>query len=326
MLRQATRGRDAFLARRGLVLAAVLAVMVLLVLLPELALARGGGGGGGHGGGGSSGGGGGRSSGGGFGGGGGGGGGFFFFPVFLGGGGGSICCLIFVAIVAYLIYRNFARNRGGGGSPAYEPGYTPEVAPPQAYQPDAASQVALIQASDPNFTEQQFLDRAQVAFFLLQKAWQDRNVDEGRAYMSPGLYMGWKTQVDQMVAEHRKNVLEALYIQGMHIVKATHDDNFDTIVVRFDASAKDYDVNDETGKKLSGDSHDTPFTEFWTFSRSAGTKTLVSGGIIEKKCPNCGAPLDVNATGACKYCNQVVTSGKFDWVLSRIDQANEFAG
>ncbi|MFN2464262.1 MAG: TIM44-like domain-containing protein [Candidatus Dormibacteria bacterium] len=296
----------------------VLASVVVIALVPELALARGGGAGGSHGGGGSFGGG--SSGGGGFSGGGGyrgGGGGFFFLPFF--GGGSSLFCLLIVAVVAYLAYRNFT----GGSSRVYETAYTPA---PRSYQPDVAAQLAEIEAADPNFNQQQFLDRAQVAFFLLQKAWQDRNVDEGRAYMSPGLYMGWKTQVDQMTAEHRKNVLEALYVQGMHIVKATHDANFDNITVQVDASAKDYDVDDRTGKKTSGDSSDTPFTEFWTFTRSAGTKTLVSGGVVEKKCPNCGAPLDVNATGECRYCNQPVTSGKFDWVLSKIDQANEWTG
>jgi hypothetical protein len=297
--------------------------------VPDVALARGGGGGGSHGGGGSSGGGsrgfsggsssgssGSRSS--------GGGGGFFFFPLFFGGGGGgTICCLIILAVIVYYGYRSYMRSSGGPA--AYQPAYAGPV-PAQAYPADPSEGLATIKANDPNFTEQQFLDRAQAAFFMLQKAWQDRNVDEGRAYMSPGLYMGWKTQVDQMTAEHRKNVLEALYVQGMHIVKATHDDNFENITVRVDASAKDYDVNDQTGKKISGDSSDTPFTEFWTFTRSAGAKTLVTGGITEKKCPNCGAPLDVNATGDCKYCGQAVTSGKFDWVLSKIDQSNEWAG
>ncbi|GAC1335159.1 MAG: hypothetical protein NVSMB17_17730 [Candidatus Dormibacteria bacterium] len=314
----ASRLRDALLTRRRLVLLAFLGVVAVLALVPELALARGGGGGGAHGGGG-----GGRSigGGGGYSGGSRGGGGFFFFPLFFGGG-GSLLCLIIVAVVAYLAYRSFTGG-GGGAAEAYEPAYQPAS---QGYHPDISTQLAAIEAVDPNFNPQQFLDRAQVAFFLLQKAWQDRNVDEGRAYMSPGLYTGWRTQVEQMTAEHRKNVLEGLYIQGMNIVKATHDANFDTITVQVDASAKDYDIDDRTNKKLSGDSHDTPFTEFWTFTRSAGTRTLVSGGIIEKKCPNCGAPLDVNAVGECKYCNQAVTSGKFDWVLSRIDQANEFTG
>lgn len=306
-------------ARRNLVLASLAVLLLVTLLVPETALARGGGAGGSHGGGGLGGGG---LGGGGFGGGGGGGGGFFFLPLFFGGGGGFVGVIV-VAAVAYYLYRNFI---GGGSAGGYQQQYSQPINTVAHPREDVAGEIAAIQANDPDFTEQQFLDRAQAAFFLLQKAWQDRNVDEGRAYMSPGLYMGWKTQVDQMTAQHRKNVLESLYIQGLHIVRAGHDDNFDTIAVRVDASAKDYDVDDQTGKKLGGDGSDTPFTEYWTFTRSAGAKTLVSGGVTEKKCPNCGAPLEVNATGECKYCGQAVTSGKFDWVLSKIDQANQWNG
>jgi hypothetical protein len=308
-------------------LAGLAVLLLAALLLPETALARGGGAGGSHGGGFSGGGGGGGFSGGSGSGSfsGGGGGGFFFLPLFFGGGGGGgLVGFIIFAAIAYYIFRNFI-----GRSRAYTPNYAPDsgAAPAASYgQPDVQAQLAAIQANDPNFTEQAFLDRAQAAFFLLQKAWQDRNVDEARAYMSPGLYMGWKLQVDQMTAQHRKNVLESLYIQGLHIVKAGHDANFDTITVRVDASAKDYDVDDQTGKKTGGDSSDTPFTEYWNFTRSAGAKTLVTGGITEKKCPNCGAPLEVNETGDCKYCGAAVTSGKFDWVLSKIDQANEWRG
>ena len=145
--------------------------------------------------------------------------------------------------------------------------------------------------------------------------------------MSSGLYQTWSMQVAQMTTAHKHNVLEDLFVQGMFIVKASHDANFDTISVRVDASCKDYEVDDNTGKVVFGDNkHDKPFTEFWTFQRSAGAKTLVTGGVTDQKCPNCGAPLSVNQNGSCTYCNAPVTSGKFDWVLSRIDQDNEWTG
>jgi predicted lipid-binding transport protein (Tim44 family) len=180
-----------------------------------------------------------------------------------------------------------------------------------------------IKAADPGFNEEQFLDRCQLAFRQVQQAWLDRNADEGRAYMSTGLYTTWSMQIQQMIAAHKHDVMEDLFVQHMSIVSSTHDANFDTITVRVDASCKDYEVDDNSGKVLFGDNkHDKPFTEMWTFQRSAGAKTLVSGGVTDKKCPNCGAPLSINQNGSCTYCNAPVTSGKFDWVLSHIDQNN----
>ncbi|MGB2940664.1 MAG: Tim44-like domain-containing protein [Candidatus Dormiibacterota bacterium] len=322
----------AFNARRRLVLATSVGLTLLAILIPEVALARGGGGGhssGGGSSGGSSGGSHGSSSSGSSS--GGSSGGFFFVGSGGSGSGGGgaasifegICCLLVVIVVVFFIIRAVRRRGRGGAQPAVDQTYTGPV------MSDPTQGLADITANDPGFNQEKFLERTQQAFFQLQKAWMDRNVDEGRAYMAPGLYTSWKMQVDQMTAAHKKNVLENLFIQGTQIVKASHDASYDMLTVKVDASAMDYEVNDETGKEVfavGGKKADRPFTEFWTFQRSAGAKTLVSGGVTDKKCPNCGAPSDVNETGHCKYCNAEVTSGQFDWVLSQITQANDWRG
>jgi hypothetical protein len=46
----------------------------------------------------------------------------------------------------------------------------------------------------------------------------------------------------------------------------------------------------------------------------------------EKTCPHCGAPLQINQAGACTYCKTKVTAADFDWVLSRIEQDESYAG
>ena len=43
-------------------------------------------------------------------------------------------------------------------------------------------------------------------------------------------------------------------------------------------------------------------------------------------CPTCGAPLRIEMAGNCSYCRAKVTSGEFDWVLSRIEQDEVYAG
>jgi hypothetical protein len=194
---------------------------------------------------------------------------------------------------------------GGGGGQQPEPTWAPPVDTQSVDQG-----LAAIQTADPGFNAQVFMERAQMAFFALQQAWMDRNVDEARGYMSQGLYASWHAQVQQMITLHKKNILENLNIQGLHIVKATHDDNIDSISVKVDAVCADYEINEDSGKVVFGSKQDKPFTEYWTFTRSAGTKTVVN----------------LNAVGECNYCHVAVTSGNFDWVLSKIDQENEWQG
>ena len=71
---------------------------------------------------------------------------------------------------------------------------------------------------------------------------------------------------------------------------------------------------------MFGDRTVRPFTEDWTFQRSVGVATTEKPGTLENTCPSCGAPVALNQIGECRYCKAAVTSGKFDWVVSRIEQ------
>ena len=298
-------------------LAALLA-LTLLLMSPLLALARAGGGqsfggGGGFGGGGY---------GGGYGGGGFGGGGLLLPFLFFGGGGGGFIFFLFILFALWQVYRRMSL-----GNPMQASNWGPAYAPMAQMRSTLSDDLAALQAKDPNFNQQMFLDRAQAAFFALQKAWMDRNLEPARVYMSDGIYHRWKTQIDAMIAAHKKNILDNLVIGGVQIVKVQTDPNFDSITVRIDASAADYEVDDTTANKvIYGSRQNQNFTEYWTFIRSGAARTKAGEGAEVTQCPNCGAPLSINESGVCSYCKATVTSGQFGWVLDNITQASEWQG
>jgi predicted lipid-binding transport protein (Tim44 family) len=190
---------------------------------------------------------------------------------------------------------------------------------------DPETGLATIKQADPAFDSETFRARAQQAFFALQQAWQDRDLTASKAFMSPGLYLGWSSQVQQLIELHKKNVLEGLRADGIDVVKVIHGQAFDDVTVRMTATCADYEVDDRTGKLIFGSRSPSQFVEYWTFQRSVGTQTT-GRSILDKVCPNCGAPLEINQVGECRYCKAAVTSGRFDWVLSRIEQEDEYAG
>jgi len=190
---------------------------------------------------------------------------------------------------------------------------------------DAPAGMAAIQAEDRNFDPEAFRGRAQQAFFALQQAWQDRDLATSRPFMSPGLYLGWSSQVQQLIELHKKNVLDGLRVDGIDVVKVVHGRALDDVTVRMTATCADYEVDERTGRMLFGSKSPSQFVEYWTFQRSVGVQTT-DRSILDRVCPNCGAPLEINQVGECRYCRAAVTSGRFDWVLSRIEQEDEYAG
>jgi predicted lipid-binding transport protein (Tim44 family) len=307
---------------------------------------RGGGGGSFGGGGGSFGGGGGH--------------GFFFFPFFLGGGGGGgglggLLLLIILVVVAVIVVRLVRSWMAGGMSTraydtgsSYGAGRVPAPPPPSASPYDdsrpigvpeafrgevlpgtaatatsvdgVAAGLAAITAHDPAFDRDAFLGEAERAFFLVQQAWTELKPDLSRQVMADGIWQQHRTQIAQYEAQARRNVLEQLAVGGAQIVGAHSDQTYDTLTVRFLAACADYDIDVRSGRIVRGSRDVEQWSEDWVFQRSSSATTNPKGGTLSQRCPNCGAPLDLDLAGVCSYCRAPVMSGRYDWVLTRIDQ------
>jgi predicted lipid-binding transport protein (Tim44 family) len=189
--------------------------------------------------------------------------------------------------------------------------------------PSVGQGIAALRTADPAFSPDAFRERVRTAFLALQDAWCKQNLDAGRAFLSPGAYFTWRTQLETLAAEGRRNLMEHSTVQRIEPILIVHGRVYDDITVRISAAAADFEV-DKDNRIVFGDRVVRPFTEDWTFQRSVGVATTQKPGTLENICPNCGAPVSLTQIGECRYCKAAVTSGKFDWVVSRIAQEETF--
>jgi len=269
-----------------------------------------------------------RGGGGGFGGGGGGGGHFLFFPVGGGGGGGGAAFLVFLIVIVLVGVAILAVRRKGmpleppfdddlSGRPAYTPPQDAVVAPPGS---SADTGLAAIRDHDPAFDEAGFLASVERVFFVVEQAWTEQKPELSRRVMADGIWQQHKAQIQGYQSSGRRNVLEGLAVGKADIIAAASDQTHDTITVRILAACADYDVDVAKNKIVRGSRDIEQWTEDWVFQRSSKATTKTDGGTMQQRCPNCGAPLDVDLAGVCRYCKASIMSGDYDWVLTRIDQ------
>jgi hypothetical protein len=248
--------------------------------------------------------------------------------------GGVICILLIIVVVVVLfvvLKRKGAAAGAGGATPDTPP---PPPPPPLPRRPEVDEALARIRERDPAFDEAGFLNGVSTSFNLVQRAWCEQLPAESRKVMADGVWLRHRTQIEEMAAAGKKNVLEDLHIGRSEIIDCVTDADSDSITVRIHAYSRDYDVaavpagaggNTEPagtpgpGKIVRGDRVMRLWTEDWTFTRSS-TATTKDGSGTRQNCPNCGAPLDLDAAGTCAYCRQLVMAGAYDWVLSRIEQ------
>ncbi len=184
---------------------------------------------------------------------------------------------------------------------------------------DIQAELTKIKTVDPGFNEEVFKDKAQTAFYKLQEGWGRQDLSIMRPFVSDPVLSRFTNQLSDMKLRNEKDVLENIVIGHMDITDVKSDVSFNYITVKIDASAADYTLNGE-GAVVKGSKTPKGFTEYWTFLRTVGVTSDPNKQLKDNKCPNCGAALQVNATGKCEYCNAVITSGQFDWVVSEIRQ------
>jgi hypothetical protein len=195
---------------------------------------------------------------------------------------------------------------------------------PSVVQPDFAQARSSFERNNPAFSWGDFQNRARLIFNELQAAWSTLNWERARPHETDNIFQMHRYWIEAYRRQRLRNILDQCSIVQMQPVKLKEDAFYNAITLRIWAQGYDYTV-DEAGRVVSGSNKRLRrWSEYWTFVRSRQGKQ--GRAHADLNCPNCGAPLKVNMTGICQFCGGKITSGEFDWVLSKIEQDESYSG
>lgn len=207
------------------------------------------------------------------------------------------------------------------GQATEEPGYRMST----VEDPDLAAQTRAFAGRHPDFDAEAWTARVHTAFTELQAAWSVNDAAGARPYCTDAAWNTLRFWMERYRRHGLRNRVEDVEVERVRVVRVTIDAWYEAITVRIWARCRDWTEQIDDGRVVSG-SKDPPraFSEYWTLLRAVGTGA--SSGDA-RRCPSCGAPLDrIDAAGTCAYCDTVVTTGRHDWVLSRIEQPESYRG
>ncbi|MCL2695421.1 MAG: Tim44-like domain-containing protein [Clostridiales bacterium] len=234
-----------------------------------------------------------------------------------GGGGGNFSATsvgLFVIIIGVWVVLHFVKKSKGGSPPAAS-GAGPEV------RDHTNAIVPAVQEKDPQFSNDKFIAWVKEVFFTLQYAWMERDWEKVRPFEKEELYKQHEMQLQQYINNGRINVLERININQAYLQKYVRDADYEYLSVFLQVRMTDYIKDEKTGAILKGSPDvDCHLKYIYTFMRKTGVLTdPASSNKSTTNCPNCGAPTKITSAGKCEYCESVITTGAFDWVLSNID-------
>ncbi|HXO27816.1 MAG TPA: TIM44-like domain-containing protein [Thermoanaerobaculia bacterium] len=195
---------------------------------------------------------------------------------------------------------------------------------PTIVHPALAERWAELQQADPASGEQALAARLQLIYTELNPAWTALDLRPVRGFVSDGLFDYLQYWIAAYQHQGLSNQLRDMRLTRRQLAKVVRDRHYDAVTFRIWASGRDFTVRQANGEVVGGNPNaDRDYSEYWTMIRGAGVRGAPRA---DKNCPNCGAPLDVNMAGQCTHCDAKITSGEFDWVLSKIEQDESYTG
>ena len=191
-------------------------------------------------------------------------------------------------------------------------------------QPNFPAVRAAFEQNNPSFDWADFQSRARMIFNQLQEAWSTLKWERARPFETDNIFQMHRYWIEAYKRQGLRNALDQCQILAMQPTKIKVDAFYHSITLRIFARGYDYTV-DQNGKVVAGSNKNLrEWSEYWTFVRYGKAKPMAARADLN--CPNCGAPLKVNAVGICEFCGGKITSGEFDWVLSKIEQDESYTG
>lgn len=230
-----------------------------------------------------------------------------------GGGEWSLGTTITVAAIVIIIVIVSGRNKKGGSGSS---GGSRIAGAERTVLPMT---IEDLKKQDPAFSEEKMKEKIGNLYVRMQECWQNKTWEEMRTGMDDAIFNQFNAQLNSLIKAGKTNYVDDIAVLGVDLTGFGQDDKHDIVTALVRVRIKDYTVDDATGAVVSGSKTAEKFMTYeWTMIRTKGAKSFERTEDAAKNCPNCGAPLDLNATAKCQYCGAVIQSADFDWVIKTI--------
>lgn len=184
---------------------------------------------------------------------------------------------------------------------------------------ELSSMNEYVEKVDPGFSVSQMQTKLANLYVQLQNQWTAKDLTPLRPYLTDELYNQSDRQLDSYRKARQTPHVDRIAVQGTNVRGWFRRDGMDHIIVELSTRITVYTTDDTTGQVVKGDRNAEKFMTYeWDLCRTEGVKTGEAAEMQTVNCPNCGAPVTINKSAKCPYCDTVITLDEHDWVLFSI--------
>lgn len=158
-----------------------------------------------------------------------------------------------------------------------------------------------------------FLNYAENLFLIFQDAYEKRDFEIIRPFLSPELFKHYDKLNEQNVENKQYPRFDDQEIISSNLAnyKISDDGIYEYIDVKLSLSLLEF-AHDDNGNVIDGEQTKRKYNEYLLKFKRLYTTNLV---LIGTNCPKCGAPSQITFSGNCDYCHSVIISPTSGFVL-----------
>lgn len=219
----------------------------------------------------------------------------------FGGGISAVVIAVIIIIIVFSITNN--RNKPGGGSGKKV------VTKTNNYQDTSIQKIKEV---DPTLNIADFKSRAFNIYKDIQTAWMNFDTDTIRKLTTDEIYNMYTSQLETLKLKKQKNIMKDITLEESKIIDIKKQNNVITVSVYMRVKCYDYVIKEATNETVRGKDKEKIIIEYvLSFVKSSINNKK------EEKCPNCGAPVDINSSSTCPYCESTLVKDARDYVMSK---------
>jgi len=170
---------------------------------------------------------------------------------------------------------------------------------------------------DETFSESEILSKASMTYMMLLNSVMIENLDRIKHKLGTAAYSNINNYIACLKERNQRKIYEEPIIKKTEIKEITENDKYYIVKIELYSKYISYIIDKKTEKILIGDKYKIiEQKNIMTFMKG---KNSIEEEII-KKCPNCGASMDINSTGICQYCHKLYDTNSYDWILVNIER------
>lgn len=169
---------------------------------------------------------------------------------------------------------------------------------------------------DSDFSESKFKSKVENIFVQIKLSMVTGKTEKIHHFVNEETYSKIVQKVEDDKNNNRIQLYDELNVADIQIVNIEELDDSFKIEVRLHSKALEYYISRDKRKFISGNKNSrTERMNRLVFTKIKDSKDMG----VARKCPSCGANIDVNKDGQCSYCGNIFNLQNYDWVISYMD-------